>query len=311
VVLVAAALGQVRPRVRLYLKDGTYQVAVGYRVVGDRVQYQSAERDGQSEELPLAMVDLAATERWSREHGGVEKEGPVLSPELAAEEAARHALRPEVAENLKLPAEESVVALDSFQGGPELVPLEQEGSDLNRETAHAVEKLEINPAAAAHGIAELKGASADVQLHVGGPVFYVRVGEDDAAGGGGFVVDTHGAGGRAVPSGGDARSGYVIERLDARRDVRVVNSFRIGWLGTGRGQADVVEVKQETLPGGKWLKLTPVVGLEPGEYALVEVLGERAVNLNVWDFGVHPGAPEGYEVIKPEVRKKVELERRP
>jgi hypothetical protein len=300
-----------RHRLRLIMKDGSYQVVLGYQVAGDVVRYQSAERDGETEEVPLAQVDLPATERWQQQHAPAAERGPVLSPELAAEESARRAFRPEVAPNLRLPEGDSVLALDTVQGAPELVPLEQEGTDLNRETAHATEKQALNPSAEAHRILELKGPHAAVQLHAPSPVFYVRLGQDDAdSGGAAFVVDTHGAGGRATPSGGDARSRDVLERLESRRDERVVNSIRIAWLGTDRRQPDVIECVQEALPGDHWLRLKAQEPLLPGEYALTEVLSDDSLNLNVWDFGIDPNAPESFEAIHPVVPKPPSLERR-
>ena len=56
----------------------------------------------------------------------------------------------------------------------------------------------------------------------------------------------------------------------------------------------------ELLPGGHWLKITPKEPLDFGEFALMEVISEKAVNLGVWDFGVHPISPENRDVIKPE-----------
>src|SRR6202000_369550 len=44
-------------RTRLILKDGTYQLVFNYKVVGDVVRYHSAERDGEEEDVPLALVD--------------------------------------------------------------------------------------------------------------------------------------------------------------------------------------------------------------------------------------------------------------
>ena len=55
-------------RTRLILKDGTYQLVYSYKVVGDVVHYRSAERDGQEEDIPLALVDLPATEKWKKDH---------------------------------------------------------------------------------------------------------------------------------------------------------------------------------------------------------------------------------------------------
>jgi hypothetical protein len=302
-------------RLRLFLKDGTYQVVLGYKVVDKVVRYLSAERTGESEDVPLELVDLPATERWKREHTearSVNDSRAVLSPELEKEEEERRALTPEVAPDLRLPSEDSVLALDTFRAVPELVPLPQVGSDLNKETAHGVLKAAINPASSAHRILEVQGFRSDIQLHVAEPVFYVRVGDEVAGVGGGeaITVDTHGSAGRETPAGGSEQSGYVIERLDARADVRVVDSFRIWQLGSGKRQPDVVEMRQEVLPGGRWMKLTPEQPLEFGEYALIEVLSDHELNLNVWDFGVHSDAKENVEAILPEVKKPVILERR-
>lgn len=315
---VAAQPSAPQHRTRLILRDGGYQAVLSYKVVGDRVRYRSAERDGEEEEIPLALVDMAATKAWEQAHdpsgmaGTKAPQTPVLSPELAREEAARAAQMPEVAKDLRLPEDDSVLALDTFQGTPELVPLPQYGSELNRETAHAVTKKDINPAASPHDLMLIKDERADVQLHVAEPVFYVRLqgnGTEDASGGA-FVVDTQGQAGRETPAGGSAQSGYVIEQVDVRQGARAVSSLRIGLLGTNKTQPDVIEVREETLPGGVWLKLTPVQPLQFGEYVLMEVLNDRTVNANVWDFGVHPTAKENDEALRPEPKRPVQLERR-
>jgi hypothetical protein len=328
--MFSAALAQHRPmdvpdttandtapaHTRLILKDGTYQLVLSYKVVGDVVRYRSAERNGEEEEIPLSLVDLAATERWKKDHepgAHPADQTPVLSPELAKEEAARAALTPEVAPDLNLPEEDSVLALDTFRGTPELIPLPQSGSDLNKETGHSVQKGAINPASAPHRIADIPRQRADIQLHVPDPVFYVRVGSNDdtqITSGGAFTVDTHGASGRATPSSGDPDNPYVIERVDVRYDERVLSSFQPTRLGTGHTQPDLIEMRSEPLPGGHWLKLRPLQPLDFGEYALVEVLGPNTVNLSVWDFGVHSDAPENVEAIHPEPKRNPSLEHR-
>jgi hypothetical protein len=300
---------------RLFLKDGSYQVVLSYKVDGQVVHYRSAERNGEIEDVPLRLVDLPASERWKREHTGTQVAGDapaVLSPELAKEEAGRRALTPEVAPNLRLPEEDSVLVEDTFRATPELVPIPQVGSDLNKETAHSVLKAAINPASSPHRILEIPGFRSDIQLHVADPVFYVRVGDDEGAAvrGGAMTVDTRGASGRETPSGGDPESGYVVERVDARQDSRIVDSFRLWQLGSGKRQKDVVEMKQEVLPGGHWMKLTLDQPLDFGEYALIEIVSDHEVNLNVWDFGVHSDAKENVEAILPEAPKPATLGRR-
>jgi hypothetical protein len=236
----------------------------------------------------------------------------VLSPELAREEADRVARTPEVAPGLRLPEELSVLALDSFNSAPELIPLMQQGGDLNKETAHNELKTAINPASSPHRLLDIPGDHSDIQLHLAAPVFYVRLGTDDSADAdsGAITVDTHGAAGRETPSGGGEKSRYKLERLNVFGDMRVLNSFRPNLVDSKR-QPDVIEVYAEVLPGGHWLKLSPVNPLEVGEYALVEVLSDQEINLGIWDFGVHPAARESDDAIRPQPKRAATLKDRP
>ncbi len=317
-VAIAPQAAEAAPhRTRLILRDGSYQLVTSYTVANGIVHYKSAERGGATEEIPLELVDMAATRKWEKDHAAPvpgEADRPVvLSPELQREEAERAARTPEVAPNLRLPEEDSLLMLDTFQSTPELVPLAQEGSDLNKQTAHNLLRGAVNPLSSSHQLVEIKGERADVQIHVAEPVLYVRVGKDDDGediGGGGITVDTHGAGGRATPSTGSEKSTYVILRTDVRQGLRVVTSFRISLLGGTKRQEDVVDTDAVLLPGGRWLKVTPRQPLEFGEYAVMEVLGPKDVNLSVWDFGVHPNAPENADAIHPEEKRPASLERR-
>jgi hypothetical protein len=303
-------------RTRLILKDGSYQIVMSYKVVGNVVRYVSAERGGAEEEIPLSLVDLDATHRWEKQHAQPDPNNPQppsIDPELLKEEADRAALTPEVAKDLRLPEQDSTLALDTFRGTPELVPLAQTDSDLNRNTAHNLLKAAVNPLSAAHPIITLKGETSPVQLHVKDPILYLRIGDESVGNTAGtpLTVDTHGATSRIPndPGGGSPASRYVIVRTDVRTGARVVYSIRIPLLGTGQRQEDVVETSSELLPGGHWLKITPKEPLDFGEFALMEVISDKAVNLGVWDFGVHPVSPENRDIIKPEPRRGTALER--
>ena len=61
-ILAFLATSAFAANVRLYLKDGDYQMAREYEVKGDRVRFLSAER-GNWEEIPLELVDLKKTEK--------------------------------------------------------------------------------------------------------------------------------------------------------------------------------------------------------------------------------------------------------
>lgn len=308
-------------RTRLYLKDGSYQIVMSYRISGSLVHYISAERDGAEEEVPLYLVDLDATHRWEKEHSAAQAsdnsnsaEPPPIDPELLKEEADRASLTPEVAKDLHLPEQDSALVLDTFHGVPELVPLSQNESDLNPNTGHNILRAVINPLSSPHRVAQLKGERSYVQLHVASPVFFIRVGDDTvpSSGGAPLTVDTHGASSaiKADSASGSTSERYAIVRADVRTGVRDIASFRIGLLGSGQQQEDVVETTSEVLPGGHWMKLTPQQPLDFGEYALMEVISDKVVNLSVWDFGVHPVAPENRDVIKPEPKRPLTLEHR-
>jgi hypothetical protein len=308
-------------RTRLILKDGSYQIVMSYELKGKIVSYVSAER-GETEELPADLVDWDATHKWERQHSPTDEvnagqaPAPAIDPDLLKEEADRRALTPEVAPDLNLPELDSVVALDYFRGAPELVPLVQTDGELNHTTGHNILKLAVNPRSAQHQIVQLKGETAAVQMHVDQPVIYLRVGDESGIRPGGtpLVVDTHGAGsssgGKTGPAGGSPDSGYVMVRADVRTDARVLASFNIGMLGGPKTQEDVIETASELLPGGHWMKVTPKKPLDFGEYALIEVVSDREINTGVWDFGVHPVAPENRDVMKPQPKRPVTLERR-
>jgi hypothetical protein len=308
-------------RIHLILKDGNYQIVMSYKIVGNLVRYVSAERGGAEEEIPLSLVDLDATKRWEKQHaqpGPIDPNNPqtppAIDPELLKEEADRAALTPEVAKDLRLPEADSTLALDTFHGTPELVPLAQTDSDLNRNTGHNLLKAAVNPLSAAHAVVTLKGETSPIQLHVKDPVLYLRIGDETvgSTAGAPLTVDTHGAAShiQSDPGGGSPTSRYVIVRADVRKGIRVIASIRIPLLGTGQHQEDVVETTTELLPGGHWLKVTPREPLDFGEFALMEVISDKAINLGVWDFGVHPVSPENRDIIKPEPRRGSTLERR-
>ena len=305
-------------RTRLIMKDGSYQVVMSYRIVGNIVRYVSAERGGAEEEIPASLVDFEATKLWAARHTTPDPDAPgqapTIDPELLKEEADRASLTPEVATDLRLPEDDSVLGLDTFHGTPELVPLAQSGGDLNRNTAHNLIRGIINPASSSHLIVQLKGETAAVQMHVDSPVIYLRIGDTPAppTGGAPLVVDTHGATGQAAsaPAGGSPDSRYVIVRADVRTGVRYITSFKISDLGGSHRRDDVIETTTQLLSGGHWMKIIPRTPLDFGEFALMEIISDREVNLGVWDFGIHPVAPENRDVLKPEPRHRPNLERR-
>lgn len=301
-------------RTRVYLIDGSYQVVLNYRIQGKNLVYRSAERGGEEESIPLKLVDMDATHLYEQRAANRAAGRPTveLDPVLVKEEAERAARSPEVAKNLRLPDDDSVLALDTYLGEPQLAILQQTDGELNRQTAHNILRATVNPMSASHQVVELKGERSAVQLHVPDPVLYLRLDDDqpsrEEAPAGALQIDTHGAKGPPQEKTSKA-STYAIVRVDVRRGARIVTSFSINLLGQQQRQADVINTAITTLPGGHWLSITPTQPLTFGEYALVEVLDAKTINLGVWDFGVHPTAGPNRDAIVPEARSAPRLER--
>lgn len=294
--LALTAVGEGQRAKRLILKDGTYQVATQWEVKGERVRYYSAERS-EWEELPNSLVDWPATEQWEKDHplGAVSRETIAVSQEDEAERAAEEARTPEVAPGLKLPDAGGVFLLDLFQKQEELAEVAQNGGQINANRGGNILRAVVNPFSLPKQSIVLPGAHARVQSHRLQPALFVNVEETGDAGDAGTGEDAKAAKQEKPLTGSDR---FRIIRAEPRKDTRVIGNLKIALTGKVSEQQSFVPVTAETLTGG-WYKITPAAPLKPGEYALVEMLNSRAMNLYVWDFGVDPGAPENGSAWKP------------
>src|SRR5260370_1300454 len=90
VLLLLLAAAAWAASVRLYLKDGTWQMVREYKVQTDRVRFYSIEQ-GDWEEIPIDMVDLKRTESEAKKIEEERKqEAAVSEAEEKAEREARH-----------------------------------------------------------------------------------------------------------------------------------------------------------------------------------------------------------------------------
>jgi len=294
---------------RLILKDGSYQLAVKYEVKGDRVRYLSAER-GEWEEVPKSMVDWEATEKLEKDrvNGAPPPEAIQLDKASEAERKAEEAKTPLVAPGLRLSEYSSVALLDNYQGQPQLVELEQSGGDINSNKKNNILRAAINPLASAKQTIELQGSHAKVQAHAALPAIYVNVQPPD-----------QGAATNQPQQAEQPWDRFKIVRAQVAKDnKRVVGAIKIAVYGKVSQQQNLIPTTAEQLTGG-WVKVTPKQPLEPGEYAVAEMLGKEGMNLYVWDFGVNPSAPPNMQVTTPEAsattdatpQKVPELSKRP
>jgi hypothetical protein len=272
---------------RLILKDGSYQLATKWEVKGDRVRYFSAER-GEWEEVPNSMVDWAATSKYEKEReSGVPLPGAVeLDKELAAERQAEEAKTPQVAPGLRLPEDGAVLLLDAFENQPQLVELPQNSGEINQDRKGNILRAAINPVASAKQNIELPGPHAKVQSHVAVPAIYIKLEPPDQAA-------------AATNQPQEPWDRFRIVRMQTKQDKRIVGDIKIAIYGKVKQEQKLVPTSAVELSGG-WVKITPSDALDPGEYAVVEMLGKEGINLYVWDFGVNPSAHANAVVLKPD-----------
>ncbi len=279
--LIGAAASHAQVSKRLILKDGSYQSATKWEIKGDRVRYYSSER-AEWEEMPESLVDWKATEQWEKDHANsTNQELEKVLNENKADEDAEAAVNPLVAPGIRLPDGGGVFLLDTFKNQPQLVEVVQNSSELNKRTGRNILRATINPIASAKQAIELKGAHARVQSHTTTPEIYIDI-----------DMDT-----QQQPL--DVANHFRIVRLQEKKDVRVLGNLKISMIGKVSQQQSFIPARAEKF-SGDWVKVIPLEALTPGEYAVVEMLTPKEMNLYVWDFGVNPAAPENPTAWKPD-----------
>ncbi len=283
---------------RLILKDGTYQIATKWEIHGDRVHFYSAERYDW-EDIPNSLVDWDATNKFNQQNprGANANVSPDEVKEVDAEEKAERekeeAARPLVAPGLRLPDSGGVFLFDTFRGQPQLVEIPQNGGELNKQTGRNIMRAVINPIpTGSKQSIELKGAHANAQAHETTPTLFVDV-----------TPSTSDTQDNKTASELNSADRFKIVRVQVKKNTRVVSNVKISLLGKVSNQEDIIPTTAEQVNGGEWLKLTPQRPLEPGEYAVVEMLDSKTINMFVWDFGVNPNAPANASAWVPQAIK--------
>ncbi|HLW77206.1 MAG TPA: hypothetical protein VKS01_09470 [Bryobacteraceae bacterium] len=240
--------------VKLYLKDGTYQLAREYVVQQDRVRFFSTERDDW-EEIPVELVDLDRTKREIADRAAtVEKE----TKEDAEEDAALRAAAKEVE---RVPQESGVYYIH----GDQLEPVKVGESKIVNDKRRTTLKI-LTPVPIINGrqTVELDGENSPLRVADTRPEFYFRLSNDERFG--------------MVKLTKTKKNSRIVEQIDVVPiSKELVEHF------------DEVDTFKKQV-GDLLFKIWPEKDLEPGEYALIEYT-EGKINLQVWDFGVGQGTP--------------------
>lgn len=243
---------------KLFLKDGTFQVVASYEVKGDRVRYYSVERSDW-EEIPADQVDFAATQRAQEEEKTTAKKHIEEAKEIQQqrfEKPVNQGL--EVAPGIHLPTEDGIYTVEGLR----LVRMLQSSGEMVTDKKRAALALAVpGPLLKAHSLVVLDGAKAAVRIANPQPVLYVQ-----SADGLGAKIEL-----LRVKSSKESR---VVEQVEASRTPG----------GKLTEQRTAVAVERTQISPSLY-KLKPVQSLEPGEYVLGEIIQEK-LNLELWDFGL-------------------------
>ncbi len=256
--------GAVRPPSagkKLVLTDGTFQLVREYERRGDRVRYYSLERS-KWEELPVALVDWEATRQAELE---AERRRKEILQEIAEIERAEVAASVnvdasiEVGPGLFLPRSVGFYAVTNGH----ILSLEQSATEVKLDKGRLLTQILVPvPVIPTRHKVHIPGKHSTVRIRSLQPEFYLRTADD------------------RVPE-------IELVRTKVKGDAREVEAISTFMTG------DKVE-NRDAIPLQRWevarrvYRFTLGESLQPGEYALVEIIPQEGMNVFVWDFGVDP-----------------------
>jgi hypothetical protein len=244
--------------IKLYLKDGDYQLAREYQVQQDRVRFYSVERS-QWEEIPLELVDLKKTESEAqRREASVKEEAAAL----AAEEKAEREMRREIE---RVPIEPGVYLI----AGSDLKTIKPAESKVVGESKRRsiLKVVTPIPIVSGKGTLEVDGEHSANVVDTDRPEFYIRLSSENRFG---------------ILKMGEHKGNRVVENLDIIPVTKEVVE-----------QQNEVQVFRKQAADGLY-RIWPMKPLEPGEYAVVEytpATEKGDLNVQVWDFAYRPTTP--------------------
>ncbi|GAC1701284.1 MAG: hypothetical protein NVS9B4_04310 [Candidatus Acidiferrum sp.] len=260
---------------KLVLKDGTYHLVSSYEKNGERVRYFSVERS-EWEELPASLVDWDATSKAEAE---VKRDSAALVEKVHKQEIASRAeavadidASLQVTPGVFLPPGEGMFVVEDGH----VFQLEQAGSELRRDKKRLLEQM-ISPIPIVPGKqnVQLPGRRAKMRITAKNVEFYLREAPPDPD--------------RVTPIQKSSRPGESGPEMELVRAVIKGGNRQLESIQILFGREKIPDRK--TISVQRW-EIAPTVfrftlgaTLEPGEYALAEILPD-GMNLFVWDFGV-------------------------
>ena len=244
---------------KLILKDGTFQIAREYTVIGEQVHYWSVERSAW-EDIPAALVDWDAT-------GKAEADAAARDAELKAKIRASNLAERTKDVNIDLSLEikpgiflPDGVGFFAFVNNKQLFEMKQSTAESKAATSREIEKILTGlPVIPSKVTLQIPGEHAALRINSAEPEFYMRPAD-----------------------GREPR--FRLFRAQVKGGRRVLDSVSTYFSGkTGDNGTDIAF--QAWTPASGVFRYTMEQRLEPGEYAFVE-LTDQGMSSYVWDFGI-------------------------
>ncbi|HTA44530.1 MAG TPA: hypothetical protein VK789_18915 [Bryobacteraceae bacterium] len=243
VVTLAAA------NLKLYLKDGSFQLVREYKVDGDRVRYYSVDRSDW-EEIPVDLVDL---KRSDADTGARQAAIDVLKREDEEEKAAAKEERQEI---LKIPRDPGVYRLED---GKLRIFKAAEATVHTSKGRNILKVLTPVPVITGKATLEISGERAAEVVKEKSPEFFIQLSEFESFG---------------------------IVKVTPQKGVRIVERISVQPITKENAEErDKVEVFTKQLSDNGLYKIWPQDPLAPGEYAVVEYTDGK-INTQTWDFRI-------------------------
>jgi len=252
--MLVFSVSAIAANVRLYLKDGTYQIVREYSIQQDRVHYYSVERSDW-EDIPLALTDVKRTEAEIAEHkSAIAEESKMVAAEEKVERELAH-------EKSKIPQDPGVYQLID---GKELRILQLAESKLHTNKRRSVLKAVAPiPIVAGKATVEVDKPHSSYNVETDTPEFYIQL---------------------------SAEQRFAIIRLTPHDNVRIAEKVTIVPITKETvEEPEDIEIFRKQLDTNGLYKIWPQKPLEPGEYAVVENTPGK-LNMQIWDFTWRPGA---------------------
>jgi hypothetical protein len=245
---------------KLFLKDGTFQLAREYSVEGDRVRYWSLERSAW-EEIPSALVDWDATHKSEADQAA---EDAQLKAKIRASDLAVHTQGIDVDRSLEakpglfLPDGIGFYAIE----GKLIFQMKQSLAESKMSAGREVERILTGmPIIPQKQTLYIPGARAARRLTTAEPEFFMRPSDD-------------------------REPRFRLLRAQVKGGRRILDNVSIYFSTEQVHKATDIEIQTWT-PARGVFRYTVDQRLEPGEYAFVEMT-DQGISGYVWDFGIDP-----------------------